>query len=484
MIRVYLDLNILTIIKEPNSFLQDVLDTITRYREDVLVFYSQAHINDLLKSYDGSERNNELIKKDLDFIFEITQGHFWSHYFNEDIKSLLKKPHDVFEEALLTPKVEISSKMFDEALEILKTSLPSNYIKIIDDLINSMMLGFEGVFSDPKISDTMSVLFPGLNEESKFGDFLDSLGKTLRNWDTSKDYDTVRKLLQDSLGYRPDKLFGTGDNDLKDPFKAIDNLLKKNTDGQKGYDDLLGINREYKGKQSPKWHDNITEEYFNLDILGFRSDKIEIHDNPKKKKNVFTNIVEDTNHAVFASLCDIYVTNDKYSKAKVEQVYKKLNIPTKVCFPQHFKVTLEELLFKPKNLQEFVDYMNSCISTKPFSVLQDDGFDRLLFKSTQKIFNFFDIVFFEKYGGTQLLGCYRTFEKSEDSPIVVELNYLVKYLISFLGMDGYSKGELADSEIFEIRDNIWLGREWWYNNKLSIQLKYVNYFTLYILIYE
>lgn len=486
MIRIYFDLNVLTVMKEQGSIFQEIVDTIEKYRDDVLVFYSYSHISDLMRGYDGSNQNTAFIQKDLDYIFEITRGHYFSNYFNDELKPCIRNPHDIFQQALSEPSVDISSKLIDEIISM-SNAMPelSKMWKLLGNSFKNMPIGkdFEDALNNPEASELMNTLLPTLKDNPTMGGFFDAFGKVLTNWNTTKDYAKVRRLMQQGLKYNPDKLFGTGANDLKNPFQEMDKLIHKVTNGEKNTNDLLGVDSEYRKHQTKNytWFDKLVEEYQQLDMFGFRQDKIEVR--PHKKKNVFQNILDDGSHAAYASLCDIFVTNDKkHSKPKIEQVYQKNNIKTKLCLPHEFKDTLESMLFKATNLDDFFKYLITCANKEPYAQETfEDGTQRELYRSEQKIFNFFDTILRDENTQLIILGCFRTLAKMEDSPITNELGYLLDYLVRFFGVDNYGKSTLTEQDIEEIKANEWGGRIWILNEYQSLELKFFDAFVLYLI---
>ena len=63
--------------------------------------------------------------------------------------------------------------------------------------------------------------------------------------------------------------------------------------------------------------------FMNLDVLGFKKDKI-------SGSHGYMSIATDATHCFYASQCDIFVTNDDRTAKKAAAVYKFLHLRTAV----------------------------------------------------------------------------------------------------------------------------------------------------------
>ena len=95
MIKVYLDWNVFSQMKR--GMFQDLYYFLkTAEKGELKIFYSKAHIDDILRSYDGSQKQNNIIKDDLDFISEITKDNCLFYTKDKKMTKSKIKPQELF----------------------------------------------------------------------------------------------------------------------------------------------------------------------------------------------------------------------------------------------------------------------------------------------------------------------------------------------------------------------------------------------------
>lgn len=107
--------------------------------------------------------------------------------------------------------------------------------------------------------------------------------------------------------------------DLEDPFPAIESLLKKHPKGRH----ILAAVKECLLSEPDDLEEIIGCLYLTLDYLGYAKDDLD-------RKQNFWNIAADAAHCYYASLCDIYVTDDRKAARKTRAIYRFLELNTVV----------------------------------------------------------------------------------------------------------------------------------------------------------
>jgi hypothetical protein len=491
MIRVYFDLNVLSVMKRGGY--PKITEIIDKYRNILLIHYSSSHISDLKRGHNGSQERQNLINEDLEYILSVTQGHYLNYKSKEGVESNIQNPHQIFEDSLVNESAPWTNSR--EMIEFMSKTLNEAGYGFLNNYSNTLLWDmplsslWKGAFEDEHFKEYINILFPGLTDISNptFADFMDVFIKQVELWNKTDKYKDTRELIQNLLNYNPDKLFGTDINRLNEPFKEIDGLISEIYEG-KIYDDVIGYRSDLRKDQTKDytWFDILIEDYIQLDMFGFRQDKVFVK---PRERNTFANIIDDANHFAFASICDIYVTNDKkHSIPKVKAVYEKHNISTIACLPEEFAEIFEKLRFKAKDSLEFVNYLNEVMkSEKSWEGYPDDKKNAWIieFKPEQKIFNFFNSVFLAFYSNNSIAKiCRRQIKKSEDMPTKREMRTLLTTLTDYFGTDINNKGELTKEDLDKIWENTWEGRNWIIRKNITLHLQLTNdiFFDLFFII--
>jgi hypothetical protein len=302
-------------------------------------------------------------------------------------------------------------------------------------------------FENPESAEIMNKMFPGLKDEPNMNGFFKSFGKMYQNLNEKEDYKFLRDTIQ-KIGVNSGHF-----NDNKNPYEVIQKAYQKLGTEPFNPDQYFD-----KNKNAPAWFNDLANSYLILDMHGYKADKVKVNE---KESNTFKNTTEDASHMAFASLCDIYITNDNKNYFKTQKVYDKYKVKTKV--------------FKP---QEFINYYNKYLNQNTFdefytTVLEDlnDFKNHLLLYldngdifGIEKITEYFHFNFFNKIiiPKTDKEDFYFLLSKEPSLNFFIytyhEINQLLYQLIAKLGIDINGKSFLEENEIQSI--DFWEGRVW------------------------
>lgn len=108
MIKIYLDWNVITTLNQIQNIenqddriiFETILNILTNPEAKIIVLFSNAHLNDLMKSYKKGER--ERVYQALNFISFLTQNSCLSQYWNEENSRWhIRNPNEYFESLLV-----------------------------------------------------------------------------------------------------------------------------------------------------------------------------------------------------------------------------------------------------------------------------------------------------------------------------------------------------------------------------------------------
>jgi len=440
MIKIYFDWNVLSQMKNGNHpYIKEIIQNNDKY----LIPFSTSHINDITSNIDDSSRQQQLINTDLEFISKITKEYC---LFNNGKGIVL----DIFPpRELYNQNLDSKDQFKDFSIEgLLRNFEEDDEIKgLVEPLFNSLMSipleeSFKQAFDNPESAQIMEQMFPGLKENPTMEGFFQSFNNINRELNHEEGYKQLRKTVQSGMGINRDQIFNT-----QNPFEYI-----------KTFYDKLGVTSNFAKLDSsyaPKWFNDITEQYLQLDLHGYQEDKVSVKRN---RKETFRNTTDDAFHAAFASTCNIYVINDKRAYKKTKQVYENLNINTWVFLPQEFLDFHGKYLKNDNPILDLKLMQHIMESENFYDYENENGVYRTFY------FPYFLFGFFNK------MICYYSNEDakenstflSQDKPtnwflLTKEVELLVKRLLGYFGSDTNLEGELKQNE-FDSED--WSGRRW------------------------
>lgn len=326
MIKLYLDWNIMSGMK--NGHFTE-LSAIVLNQQKFFLPYSTSHIGDIFASIKNhSEEEQKLINQDIDFIREITKNQC---LFNTGEQVLIDTidPGEILDDRIREAPL-FKDFSLDSIFSLIEEDNPMfGLVSSIKSMISSIPLesAFKEAFENPESAEMMNKMFPGLKDEPNMNGFFKSFGKMYQNLNEKEDYRFLRDSVQ-KIGVNNGHF-----NDNKNPYEVIQKAYQKL--GTEPFNPDLYFD---KNKNAPGWFNDLANSYIILDMHGYKADKVKVNE---KESNTFKNTTEDASHMAFASLCDIYITNDNKNYFKTQQVYDKYKVRTKV--------------FKPR---EFIDYFN------------------------------------------------------------------------------------------------------------------------------
>jgi hypothetical protein len=321
MIKLYLDWNIMSGMK--NGHFPE-LSAIVLNEQKFFLPYSTSHIGDILVSIkNNSEEEQRLINQDLDFIRKITKNQC---LYNDGVQVLINTidPGELLEERIRDAPI-FTDFSLDSLFSLIDENDPMFCIlSSIKNMISSIPLDMvlKEAFENPESAEIMNKMFPGLKDEPNMNGFFKSFGKMYQNLNEKEDYKLLRDTVQ-KIGVNSGHF-----NDEKNPYEVIQKAYQK-----------LGIEPfnpdQYfdKNRNAPAWFNDLANSYLILDMHGYKADTVKVNE---KESNTFKNTTEDASHMAFASLCDIFITNDNKNYFKTQKVYDKYNVRTKIFKPQEF----------------------------------------------------------------------------------------------------------------------------------------------------
>jgi len=300
------------------------LSAIVLNDQNFFIPYSTSHIGDILASIkDHSEEEQRLINQDLDFIREITKNQC---LYNTGEQVLINTidPGELLDERIRDAPL-FTDFSLDSLFSLINEDDPMfGTVSSIKNMLASIPLEetFKEAFENPESADIMNKMFPGFIEEPNMNGFFKSFGKMYQNLNEKEDYKLLRDTVQ-KIGVNSGHF-----NDKKNPYEVIQKAYQKLGTEPFNPDQYFD-----KNKNAPAWFNDLANSYLILDMHGYKADTVKVNE---KESNTFKNTTEDASHMAFASLCDIYITNDNKNYFKTQKVYDKYKVKTKVFKPQEF----------------------------------------------------------------------------------------------------------------------------------------------------
>lgn len=458
MIKVYLDWNVMVGMKA-NRFPE--LTRILSDKEKFFIPYSTAHISDLSVS-----NSPQYIAEDLKYISQLTNNNFFSY----DSKGIVLKT--CIPSEILATKINYSDLDFEKILKSIQTTIQDP--QQLDQTIKFFKsFNIEGLISngiiDPTSLEDFHKIFPDVKNNPTIYGLITSLTKLYKNLDDKEDYKSLRKIIQ-KIGINSGHF-----NANKNPLDLIDLTYKKNNID---FDSITNKNFDHLNT-IPKWFNEIVNMYLKLDIHGYKSDTIKVTD---KKKQTFINTRDDASHSAFASICNIYLTNDSTNYDKTRIVYDKLNIKTKVFKPNEF-INFYKMNLKNSTVSDFFNEMIDLLHEPIFhDIDNEDGtyFGRVAFLD-KYLFNLFNKIYVPKSDTEGIYVILSTDYPNNNFHLTgyKEIEYLIKSFYDLFGKDIYENELFSDKDIEEIKNNIWIGRKWDTNMGSISIIKCNSYIQLY-----
>jgi hypothetical protein len=475
MIRIYLDWNVFSGLKKneceendtPHSLLQKKIKSLDG---KVLIPYSATHLQDLSKGFGSSEQNNKYVYEDLEFLSSLTKNLCLSTKLNEKgVYPSVICPKDYFKEIIENSRndpFESFDKLFDTSL-FDEGSKEGELINSMKTIYKVMPHGLDFSKLDEQAKEyDLSPLnfndwFPNARKENSLNalindvlELVDKVNKDPKLWKG------LRKMTQNLLELNPSIV-----STFKDVFGQLDKKLEVSP-LKIGFHDFVKTNiesNEY-SKKDPRFS-YFTSYYHSLDLFGFRPEKL-------SKKNTFENFNNDAMHSYYAAHCDVFVSDDKRTRAKASTIYEKFGIETKVFSVEEFIAQIDNHIHyfeKPEN-----SLIEQLLKILEFDETQDIEIENLenikysyIIFTKVKYLNFFNVMYFIEYTNGDL-GYFFKVTPDNYSTFFFweEIEIMIFHLTSMLGSDLQGFNKFEESEKSEIIDGKWKGRIWRINKGL------------------
>ncbi|WP_341906300.1 hypothetical protein [Fluviicola taffensis] len=357
MIRVYLDSDVINKIR--NGTLPELAEAINRFRSELLIPFSPAHVRDKLPS---KKANEDRFWEDIDHLTLFSQSKHIAYNNKTDF---------------IQPYV-IDAKKVAENIEehnfTLETLFTGN--GMMDFLVETAT-----ELDNPEMAEKIIKAFhtPTLNENETIKDDINNFANrifSLRN-DASA-YKANRELIRDHISIPTDASNWQGDI-----IDKLDEYVKAS-----GYyesfhqmvEASFGVNEEITRFRY------YSQAYQLLGSLGYNPDKIDL-----KSNKGFDNHLQDAWHSFYGAHCDFFVVMDKRLKAKSQVLYDKYRIYTKIIGPEEFAALLSSLLEKNNLNKLILDTLQSL----PVNTLIEDGIHKFLYRLNSYLFGYFTHLQYE-----------------------------------------------------------------------------------------
>ncbi|MCW3085114.1 MAG: hypothetical protein JWP12_2480 [Bacteroidetes bacterium] len=439
MIRVYFDWNVFTELKQKKSAEEPfvAINSIIQNNKNKLLFpYSPAHLRDLQRGFNKTEKSNAYIYDDLLFLEEISQNYcLYVDSKDKNVRYDIINATEYFD--VITVEKE-KDYTFDELFTL--------------DSDNSFLTKFKTIStgidinSIPDKYNKVKSMFANLSEENN----IYSLMKDIHNITSSpeameKAYKSARNLAIEGM-----KINGQ-QKQWESPFDSIENILakapKKQTFHQKVEESLKIANKD---KELTRF-DYFTNYYISLDTYGYYGD------------DKFPNLIDDAIHAFYGAFCEFFVTKDDNTYHKTKAVYEKLKIGTIVCKPDEFPLEFQKINADDKSI---IDRIVEVISNAPIllNTVDDEQNPVSLYEIKQPLVDFFDRLQISRYEEYNSLYMYKKIRNYSDFLFWSEIKSVVDKIVANFGIDYNFRKEFDDFDKEEIVKNEWKGRLWTVNN--------------------
>lgn len=398
MIRIYLDWNVVSNLKNP-EFL-DIKLFIDKHKQYLLFPYSPAHFSDLMKSY---KPDNEYFNIDLETLEYLSEKHL-VRWEMDGVKPLFCTPKEYFEGE--KDNEDISDLMdLEKIFQDLDDSVHDLGINKIGSLMKSL---FQSQPSGIEITDEnkeiMKKMFPNLKSNSTMWDLMTDIGFYTNKLHQDGEYykDLRNTIFKHGFKLEPN----SGNWEYDKVIRNIDEfLLSLGT--KMTY--LEYVKTTFKHKKEPiSQYEYYTTAYLMLDMIGYKTDKL-----PKPTDNM-QNIHTDGEHSFYGAQCDYFVAIDKKLRIKSKVLYNEFNISTKIIEPWELISELKKVIDPLDNKIDFIKEAISFCNMENFvecdTSNNENGVETYAFKLPKFYFNYFNYVICTKHSEEESLVL--TFRKS------------------------------------------------------------------------
>lgn len=450
MQRIYFDWNIFSSLKQLNEKSEPyktIFSIINKNQDDLILPYSPAHLNDLNRSFNKSEKAKKLTYEDLDFLGNLSRNLcLYEDYKTKTVSPMVRSPRDYFDEQQKKQGIDYfdSENLFSEeedpAIQKMWNAL-INLLKIIPSGIDLTQIN-ELPPEYKKVQD----LFDLTKKESNFLNFMKDISKVLSNpaeysnvyWDSRNA--SIKQMKVD-----------TNPENWCDPFDYLDKVLSKAKVGKTFREMMDSTLKQTNKDKSASRFDHFVKYYISLDTFGFHRD------------SKLPNLIDDATHSYYGAYCDYFVSNDRRTCAKAKAVYEQMNISTKVCDAETFPSEFYKLNYIQKDktksiFEEIAEIIENSLIL--LNTVDDELNPSLVHKIDQPVLSYFDRLQMTDYSDKFVIYLYKKKSNYSNSMFCIELETLVNKVVAELGVDNYNRNRFCEEDKEELNKQNWKGRTW------------------------
>jgi hypothetical protein len=407
MLIVYLDQNVYQDLKKEEN--EHLVQKIQAAKEYLLIVFSEAHLYDLSRDKTDEKFN------DMDFIASIAANNclvFTDR--TEIINCTAREYYDSYDWSNVFDIEDIDDPIWELMKGMLKT-IPVDFKSLLN-----------GVDLPSEVPDSIrSVLLKPINMYDLMVVMID-WSETLSN--EQKEFkQLIQYLHSSSLKYKMYEAAGISGYDgenITDRGAFYDSYIKK----------------FIPEGQSKTRYEVYTDMYNGLEFYGF------VKGRPKKQRMM--NLINDAKHSFFGTVCDVVISKDVDFLEKTRFMNKAEGYEVKVLPYEELESFLDEqarcaVLTIETLFSEIVEPFNE---EEVFYTDEEDGLKRMFVELKNSYYSYFNIkaIVFDEYGNYWTI--YRKPINYNNSPLKLQLRYIVTRLILELGEDLEQKGEYTFSE--------------------------------------
>lgn len=416
MIKIYLDHNVYQELKKPEN--KRLLEKVLAAKEYLLFCFSEAHL------YDLNHDRTDAKFGDMRFIETISDNH--CYVFTDRTQLISRTPEEYYNDFKWPASFafgDTENPMWQMLMSLFKT-MPLGLHELIKehDLPDDMPENLRNLLAEPVTMYDWSMAMLDLSDDLAS--------------DQPQFRDLLRYLHQNSL---------------------LTNLYE--TMGIRGFEggkvtDVNAFRESYAQKfivkgQEKSRYSLFMDMYYGLEIYGLVKGK------PKKQKMM--NLINDSRHAFFGTVCDVIVSKDNDFLEKCEFMYRIEGFGTKILPASALASYLEQLEQSARRtLANLFEEIGSPITEERIiDVVQRENNESIIYTHLPHLYyGYFNLLgHAEDDYGVYWTIC-RKLINHNNRPLKFQIRYIVSRLLDELGTDINQKGAFTFGEPIEDKSEI------------------------------